>query len=199
MGPFSHCGPSVVVSGTSSLERRAAWEHARGRGVQLSLWHQYLMRTSCVTTREFFVSNKYNSDTFQYQRRHVQAKSHMYVFTYFWRHCRSEWIHSFSNPWPWPLRKSPLKDTCHCQISCHCWSPLNFWVHCRHNGVFFESVRITGKRTFFQHLNCCQLKYSRKKNTNQLPQFKHSAPDYSEKPQDFPCLTLTEMYFPLFF
>lgn len=33
MGPFSHCGPAVVVSGTSSLERRPAWEQARGRGV----------------------------------------------------------------------------------------------------------------------------------------------------------------------
>lgn len=29
MGPFSHCGPTVVVSGTSSLESRPAWEHAR--------------------------------------------------------------------------------------------------------------------------------------------------------------------------
>lgn len=33
MGPFSHCGLVVVVSGTSSLERHPAWEHATGSSV----------------------------------------------------------------------------------------------------------------------------------------------------------------------
>lgn len=33
---FSRSGPTVVVSGTSSLEPRPAWEDAEGRGAQLS-------------------------------------------------------------------------------------------------------------------------------------------------------------------
>lgn len=33
MGPFSHCGLAVVVSGTSSLERHPAWEQATGSSV----------------------------------------------------------------------------------------------------------------------------------------------------------------------
>lgn len=39
MGPFSHCGLVVVVSGTSSLERHPAWEHATGS----SVWWRHLV------------------------------------------------------------------------------------------------------------------------------------------------------------
>lgn len=79
MGPFSHCGPTVVVSGTSSLERWPAWEHAKSRGVQLSPWHKYLMKTSCLTRWELLQFHKYIQTHFNYQHTH---KSLMSVFVY---------------------------------------------------------------------------------------------------------------------
>lgn len=38
----------------------------------------------------------------------------------------SEWLHSFSNPWPWPESKTPPKHTFHCKRKNYLWT----WKGC---------------------------------------------------------------------
>lgn len=73
MGPFSHCGLVVVVSGTSSLERHPAWEHATGS----SVWWRHLVWWSSSSK----LSKGYIQILSVYQSRHSRWKRES-VFVY---------------------------------------------------------------------------------------------------------------------